>query len=90
MGVTSFIQSPTLSLGPETGPEKDTSSNKGGTRKRNRRGHAVLRIAERERDRLVVQLGTSVSGGEVALRVANQLLEHADCAGIDINMGCPK
>ena len=55
-----------------------------------KRGHAVLRIHERERDRLVVQLGTSVGSVGAALRAANLVLAHGDCAGIDINMGCPK
>jgi tRNA-dihydrouridine synthase 2 len=40
----------------------------------------------REKDRLIVQLGTS--DGHRALNAA-RLVEN-DCAGIDINMGCPK
>jgi tRNA-dihydrouridine synthase 2 len=40
----------------------------------------------REKDRLIVQLGTS--DGQRALKAA-QLVEK-DVAGIDINMGCPK
>ena len=41
---------------------------------------------KRERDRLIVQLGTS--DGQRALRAAR--LVEKDVAGIDINMGCPK
>jgi len=40
----------------------------------------------REKDRLIIQLGTS--DGHRALNAA-RLVEN-DCAGIDINMGCPK
>jgi tRNA-dihydrouridine synthase 2 len=40
----------------------------------------------REKDRLVIQLGTA--DGERALKAA-RLVEN-DVAGIDINMGCPK
>ena len=39
-----------------------------------------------ERSRLVVQLGAA--DGPLALRAAEQVA--GDCAGIDINMGCPK
>lgn len=40
----------------------------------------------REKDRLIVQLGTS--DGQRALNAAR--LVEKDVAGIDINMGCPK
>ena len=50
-----------------------------------KRGHAVLRAHERERDRLVVQLGTSVGGAGAAHRAVNLVLEHGDRAGIGIN-----
>ena len=55
-----------------------------------KRGHAVLRAHERERDRLVVQLDTSVGGAGTAYRAVNLVLEHGGCAEIDINMGSPK
>lgn len=49
-------------------------------------GTVVFRTCEREKERVVVQLGTC--DPERALKVA-KLIEN-DVAGIDINMGCPK
>ncbi|CAH1183328.1 unnamed protein product [Phaedon cochleariae] len=49
-------------------------------------GTVVFRTCEKERDKVVVQLGTSDPCR--ALRVA-KLIEN-DVAAIDINMGCPK
>uniref|UniRef100_A0A2D4MUT3 DRBM domain-containing protein n=1 Tax=Micrurus spixii TaxID=129469 RepID=A0A2D4MUT3_9SAUR len=46
----------------------------------------VFRTCERERDRVVFQMGTA--DAERALAVA-KLVEN-DVAGIDVNMGCPK
>ncbi|KAL0100618.1 hypothetical protein PUN28_019190 [Cardiocondyla obscurior] len=49
-------------------------------------GTIVFRTCSRERDRVVLQIGTSDPGraAEVARMVEN------DVAGIDVNMGCPK
>ncbi|KAG5888294.1 hypothetical protein JTB14_006680 [Gonioctena quinquepunctata] len=49
-------------------------------------GTVVFRTCEKERDRVIVQLGTS--DPQRALKVA-KLIEN-DVAAIDINMGCPK
>ncbi|XP_043283785.1 tRNA-dihydrouridine(20) synthase [NAD(P)+]-like isoform X2 [Venturia canescens] len=49
-------------------------------------GTIVFRTCNRERDRVVLQLGTSDAGR--ALKVG-KMVEN-DVAGIDINMGCPK
>uniref|UniRef100_A0A6P7H2Z5 tRNA-dihydrouridine(20) synthase [NAD(P)+]-like n=1 Tax=Diabrotica virgifera virgifera TaxID=50390 RepID=A0A6P7H2Z5_DIAVI len=49
-------------------------------------GTIVFRTCPEEKDRVVVQLGTS--DAERALKVA-KMIEN-DVAGIDINMGCPK
>jgi tRNA-dihydrouridine synthase 2 len=49
-------------------------------------GTVVFRTCARERDRVVLQLGSCDASR--ALRVA-QLVE-ADVAGIDLNMGCPR
>ena len=48
--------------------------------------HAVLRIADAERERLIVQLGTNnpATAQAAALKVVGM------CAGVDVNMGCPK
>lgn len=46
----------------------------------------ALRVVPHERDRLVVQLG---AGDEAAARQA-ALHVSRDCAGVDLNMGCPK
>ena len=46
----------------------------------------VLRIDESERQKLVVQIGAS--DPEIAL-IAAKIVEN-DCAGIDLNCGCPK
>lgn len=49
-------------------------------------GEIVFRTCEIERDRVVLQLGTSCA--ERALKAAQ--LVQSDVAAIDINMGCPK
>ncbi|XP_015588531.1 tRNA-dihydrouridine(20) synthase [NAD(P)+]-like [Cephus cinctus] len=49
-------------------------------------GTIVFRSCPRERDRVVLQLGTCDSNR--ALQVA-RMVQH-DVAGIDVNMGCPK
>ena len=46
----------------------------------------VLRVCPRERDRLVLQIGTCDAAR--AVRVARMV--EGDVAGIDVNMGCPK
>ncbi|XP_038050372.1 tRNA-dihydrouridine(20) synthase [NAD(P)+]-like isoform X2 [Patiria miniata] len=51
-----------------------------------RNGKVAFRTCDKERDKVVFQMGTS--DPDRALRVA-KLLEN-DVAGIDINMGCPK
>ncbi|XP_025073342.1 tRNA-dihydrouridine(20) synthase [NAD(P)+]-like [Pogonomyrmex barbatus] len=49
-------------------------------------GTVVFRTCPRERDNVVLQIGTSdpIRAAQVALMVEN------DVAGIDVNMGCPK
>ena len=71
-------------------PSREGSASAGTVARK--RGHAVLRAheRERERDRLVVQLDTSVGGAGTAYRAVNLVLEHGGCAEIDINMGSPK
>ncbi|KAI8804646.1 hypothetical protein BJ742DRAFT_823686 [Cladochytrium replicatum] len=49
-------------------------------------GPVCLRVHPRERDRLVVQIGTA----EPALAVKAALKVAQDVAGIDVNCGCPK
>lgn len=49
-------------------------------------GSIIFRTCEKERDKVVLQLGTS--DAERALKVG-KLIEN-DVAGLDINMGCPK
>ncbi|XP_011495804.1 PREDICTED: tRNA-dihydrouridine(20) synthase [NAD(P)+]-like [Ceratosolen solmsi marchali] len=49
-------------------------------------GTVVFRTCARERDRVVLQLGSCDAGR--ALRVAR--LVESDVAGIDLNMGCPR
>jgi tRNA-dihydrouridine synthase 2 len=49
-------------------------------------GSVVFRTCQKEKDRVVVQLGTC--DPERALKVAKMI--EGDVAGIDINMGCPK
>ena len=90
MGITTFAL-PTHHNDPSRpSPESAEAAGPPAGTVARKRGHAVLRIHERERDRLVVQLGTSVGSVGAALRAANLVLAHGDCAGIDINMGCPK
>ena len=76
MGITTFAL-PTHHNDPSRpSPESAEAAGPPAGTVARKRGHAVLRIHERARDRLV--------------RAASLVLAHGDCAGIDINMGCPK